>query len=71
MRTPIVTYLLLYVLKQCWCQITEDSEKITPKHVGDRHKSFYLFSMLLRPKVALGHFFLVIYRSHTKTHHSR
>ena len=43
MRTSIVTYLLLYVLKKCWCQVTEDGETITPKHVGPGTRVFAYF----------------------------
>ena len=27
-------FLLLYVLKKCFCQLPEDSRTIVPKHVG-------------------------------------
>jgi len=43
MCKSIVTYLLLYVLKKCWCQLTEDGEIITPQHVGPRTRVFIYF----------------------------
>jgi len=30
----LLPVLLLHVFKECWCQLPEESEIITPKHVG-------------------------------------
>jgi hypothetical protein len=53
MHTYIVAYLLLHVLKKCWCQLPEDGDIITPKHVGTTKKSFLRHCDLTRLMASL------------------